>query len=144
MSYKRAIEQLRPVRYPKQDVQEKTQSYLTEAFTVPITTSKDAKKYKLEKLFNYLKKKNYDEIPLVVDPSNGQYKIRGKEAQRFKVDGALEADSLDLSSITASGFLSAFKRSLTATFQPICSGASYLRMYSLINGAKYPPAPALI
>ena len=58
MSYRRAIEQLRPVRYPKQDIQEKTQSYLTEAFTVPITTSKDAKKYKLEKLFNYLKKKN--------------------------------------------------------------------------------------
>tara|TARA_B100000287_G_C20618196_1_gene774882 strand:+ start:38 stop:1612 length:1575 start_codon:yes stop_codon:yes gene_type:complete len=86
MSYKRAIEQLRPVRIPKENVQEKTQSYLTEAFTVPITTLKDAKKYKLEKLFNYLKKKNYDEIPLVVDPSNGQYKIRGKEAQRFKVD----------------------------------------------------------
>ena len=31
MSYKRAIEQLRPVRYPKQDVQEKTQRYLHES-----------------------------------------------------------------------------------------------------------------
>ena len=31
MSYRRAIEQLRPVRYPKQDVQEKVQSFLTEA-----------------------------------------------------------------------------------------------------------------
>ena len=30
MSYRRAIEQLRPVRYPKQDVQEKVQSFLTE------------------------------------------------------------------------------------------------------------------
>ena len=28
MSYKRAIEQLRPVRIPKEDVQEKTQRYL--------------------------------------------------------------------------------------------------------------------
>ena len=31
MSYRRAIEQLRPVRYPKQDIQEKVQSFLTEA-----------------------------------------------------------------------------------------------------------------
>ena len=30
MSYRRAIEQLRPVRYPKQDIQEKVQLFLTE------------------------------------------------------------------------------------------------------------------
>jgi len=35
MSYRRAIEQLRPVRYPKQDVQEKVQSFLTEATMKP-------------------------------------------------------------------------------------------------------------
>ena len=35
MSYKRAIEQLRPVRYPKQDIQEKVQSFLTEATMKP-------------------------------------------------------------------------------------------------------------
>ena len=31
MSYRRAIEQLRPVRYPKENIQEKVQSFLTEA-----------------------------------------------------------------------------------------------------------------
>ena len=31
MSYRRAIEQLRPVRYPKQDIQEKVQILLTES-----------------------------------------------------------------------------------------------------------------
>ena len=35
MSYRRAIEQLRPVRYPKQDIQEKVQSFLTEATMKP-------------------------------------------------------------------------------------------------------------
>ena len=35
MSYKRAIEQLRPVHYPKQNVQEKVQSFLTEATMKP-------------------------------------------------------------------------------------------------------------
>ena len=84
MSYRRSMEQLRPARTQKVDLQEKVQSYLTEAFTLPITNVRDAKKYKLEKLFNYLKKKNYDDIPIVVDPSNGEYKIRS--AKKFKVD----------------------------------------------------------
>ena len=35
MSYRRAIEQLRPVHYPKQNVQEKVQSFLTEATLKP-------------------------------------------------------------------------------------------------------------
>ena len=84
MSYRRSIEQLRPAHTQKVDLQEKVQSYLTEAFTLPITNVRDAKKYKLEKLFNYLKKKNYDDIPIVVDPSNGEYKIRS--AKNFKVE----------------------------------------------------------
>ena len=37
MSYRRAIEQLRPVRYPKQDIQEKVQLFLTEADTSAAT-----------------------------------------------------------------------------------------------------------
>ena len=84
MSLRRSMEQLRPARTQKVDLQEKVQSYLTEAFTLPITNVRDAKKYKLEKLFNYLKKKNYDDIPIVVDPSNGEYKIRS--AKKFKVE----------------------------------------------------------
>ncbi len=41
----------------------------------------------------------------------------------------------------AYGFLSALSRSLTATFQPMCSGAFDRRMYSRIQGANVPPAP---
>ena len=37
MSYRRAIEQLSPVHYPKQNVQEKVQSFLTEADTSAAT-----------------------------------------------------------------------------------------------------------
>ncbi len=41
----------------------------------------------------------------------------------------------------AYGFLSAFRRSLTATSVPMCPGAPDRRMYSRMCGAKYPPAP---
>ena len=65
MSYRRAIEQFRPVRYPKQIIQEKVQSFLTEG-TPPIQFPKDIfkiifisyhkqqgeKNIELEKLFN--------------------------------------------------------------------------------------------
>ena len=37
MSYRRAIEQLRPVRYPKENIQEKVQSLLTEASSTAST-----------------------------------------------------------------------------------------------------------
>ena len=48
MSYRRSMEQLRPARTQKIDLQEKVQSYLTEAFTLPITNVRVAKKYKLD------------------------------------------------------------------------------------------------
>src|SRR6266540_2107360 len=41
----------------------------------------------------------------------------------------------------AYGFLHALRRSLTATFQPMCSGAPERAMYERIHGAKIPPAP---
>jgi hypothetical protein len=84
MSFRQSVSQLRPARTQKVDLVEKVQSLLTEAFTFPITNTKDAKKYNLEKLFKYLKKKNYDDIPIVVDPSNGDYKIRS--AKKFKIE----------------------------------------------------------
>jgi len=84
MSFRQSVSQLRPARTQKVDLVEKVQSILTEAFTFPITNTKDAKKYNLEKLFKYLKKKNYDDIPIVVDPSNGDYKIRS--AKKFKIE----------------------------------------------------------
>ena len=43
----------------------------------------------------------------------------------------------------AYGFLSAFLRSFTATFQPMCSGAPLFVMYWRIHGANDPPAPWL-
>jgi hypothetical protein len=42
MSYRRAIEQLRPVRYPKENIQEKVQSFLTEADTSKATKAEMA------------------------------------------------------------------------------------------------------
>ena len=41
----------------------------------------------------------------------------------------------------AYGFLSALRRSLTATCQPTYSGAPVLSMYARIHGANAPPAP---
>ena len=42
----------------------------------------------------------------------------------------------------AYGFFSAFSRSLTATFHPMCSGAPLRWMYARMNGANAPPAPS--
>ena len=41
----------------------------------------------------------------------------------------------------AYGFFSAFRRSFTATCQPMYSGAPVCSMYARIHGANAPPAP---
>ena len=43
----------------------------------------------------------------------------------------------------AYGFFTALRRSLTATCQPMCSGAPDRLMYARTHGAKMPPAPML-
>ena len=45
MSYRRAIEQLRPVRNTKKDIQETVQTLLSEGADTPIKTQTDAKKF---------------------------------------------------------------------------------------------------
>ena len=92
MSYRRAIEQLRPVRNTKKDIQETVQMLLSEGgYDTPIKTIGDAQKfiikvrnlqYKgLQDLVRFLKDpKNkfvpQDGIVLAYDKSNGKFKIR--------------------------------------------------------------------
>ena len=89
MSLRRSIEQLRPARIPKVDLQERVQTLLSEGFDTPIKTQADAKKfiikvrnlqYKgLQELVKFLKNKKFvpqDGIVLAYDKSNGKFKIR--------------------------------------------------------------------
>ena len=91
MSFKRSMEQLRPARTQKIDLQEKVQQlFLTEGgYDTPIKTIADAQKfiikvrnlqYKgLQELVRFLKNKKFipqDGIVLAYDKSNGKFKIR--------------------------------------------------------------------
>ena len=89
MSYRRAIEQLRPVRNTKKDIQETVQTLLSEGADTPIKTQTDAKKfiiksrniqYKgLQDLVKFLQQKKFvpqDKVILAYDKNNGTFKIR--------------------------------------------------------------------
>ena len=89
MSYRRAIEQLRPVRNTKKDIQETVQTLLSEGADTPIKTQTDAKKfiiksrniqYKgLQDLVKFLQQKRFvpqDKVILAYDKNNGTFKIR--------------------------------------------------------------------
>ena len=99
MSYRRSIEQLRPARTQKVDLQEKVQSLLTltEGSDTPIKTQADAKKFiikvrnkkydGLEELVNFLILKKFvplDGIVLAGDKSDGTFKIRYQPIPRAK------------------------------------------------------------
>ena len=90
MSYRRAIEQLRPVRNTKKDIQETVQILLSAGgYDTPIKTQADAKKfiiksrniqYKgLQDLVKFLQQKRFvpqDKVILAYDKNNGTFKIR--------------------------------------------------------------------
>ena len=90
MSYRRSMEQLRPARTQKIDLQEKVQQlFLTEGADTPIKTQTDAKKfiiksrniqYKgLQDLVKFLQQKRFvpqDKVILAYDKNNGTFKIR--------------------------------------------------------------------
>ena len=90
MSYRRSMEQLRPARTQKIDLQEKVQQlFLTEAADTPIKTQTDAKKfiitvkriqYKgLQDLVKFLQQQKFipqDKVILAYDKNNGTFKIR--------------------------------------------------------------------
>ena len=112
MSYRRSIEQLRPARTQKVDLQEKVQSLLTEGFDTPIKTQTDAKKfiikkrgiqYKgLEELVRFLQQMNLvpqDKVILAYNKSNDKYKIRDERAIQSKNKTAIEKKVKELQDI---------------------------------------------
>ena len=98
MSYRRSIEQLRPARTQKVDLQEKVQILLSEGgYDTPIKTQADAKKFiikvrnkkydGLEELVKFLILKKFvplDGIVLAGDKSDGKFKIRYQPTPREK------------------------------------------------------------
>ena len=112
MSYRRSIEQLRPARTQKVDLQEKVQSLLTEGFDTPIKTITVAKKfiikkrgiqYKgLEELVRFLQQMNLvpqDKVILAYNKSNDKYKIRDERAIQSKNKTAIEKKVKELQDI---------------------------------------------
>ena len=114
MSLRRSIEQLRPARIPKVDLQERVQTLLSEGFDTPIKTQADAKKfiikvrnlqYKgLQELVKFLKNKKFvpqDGIVLAYDKSNGKFKIRYQPKPREKQ--VIEKEIARLTNLGAKG-----------------------------------------
>ena len=113
MSYKRAIEQLKPVRNTKKDILETVQTLLSEGgYDTPIKTQTDAKKfiikkrgvqYKgLEELIRFLQQMNLvpqDKVILAYNKSNDKYKIRDERAKQSRNKGAIEKKVKELQDI---------------------------------------------
>jgi len=113
MSYRRAIEQLRPVRNTKKDIQETVQMLLSEGgYDTPIKTQIDAKKfiiknrgiqYKgLEELVRFLQQMNLvpqDKVILAYNKSTKKYKIRDERAIQSKNKTAIEKKVKELQNI---------------------------------------------
>ena len=113
MSYRRAIEQLRPVRNTKKDIQETVQMLLSEGgYDTPIKTQADAKKfiiknrgiqYKgLEELVRFLQQMNLvpqDKVILAYNKSTKKYKIRDEKAIQSRNKKAIEKKVKELQDI---------------------------------------------